>query len=281
MVTASLVRAGRRDLWQPLELIVRNRNIILALSRSELADRYYGSLAGPVWAIGYPLFLMALYAFLFGYVFPMRIGAEGGPPHAFTVYILSGLVPWLVFAELLNKSPSLLTGNANLVKQLVFPIEVLIAKEVAVTFVSHVVLTGLLFLLVVYLWGHVPLTALMVVPLMMLQVLAMAGVAYVVSAVAVFFRDVRELVQMFTTAGLFLAPILYVPEWLQQLSPKLLWILYVNPFTHLVLCYRDAIYSGGIEHPWSWLILLVGSIATFMGGHWIFSRLKPVLGDVL
>jgi lipopolysaccharide transport system permease protein len=173
-------------------------------------------------------------------------------------------------------------ANTSLVKQVAFPVEVLPIKGALAAFATQLVATAVLILYVAAVDpGGFSLMLLLLPLLFALQVTAMIGVAYLLAAVAVFFRDLRELVQLFTTAGLFLAPILYLPQWVEQAWSPLVWVLWLNPFSHLVCCYQDAIYFGRFEHPWSWLIVTLLSGAVFALGFRLFRRLKPMFGDLL
>ena len=114
--------------------------------------------------------------------------------------------------------------------------------------------------------------------LFVMQILVMAGVCYVLSAVGVFLRDIKDMVTVFNAANLFLQPILYQPE---VLPGPLRILIYANPFSHLVFCYQDALYFGTIAHPVSWLILALASIVVLVLGYWFFRRLAPYFGNVL
>lgn len=265
-----------------LELLARYHQLIVELTRREIVDRHSGQVFGPLWTIGHPLLLMALYVFIFAVVFPTRFPLDVAMPRSYVVYILAGLVPWLGFADAMNKSCGAVQSSANLVKQVAFPVEILPIKGTLAAFLTQLIATVLLL-------GYVTLAdpaglsaMILLLPLLLaLQVIAMIGVAYLLSAVAVFFRDLRELVQLFTTAGLFLAPILFLPKWIETAWPPLAWIINMNPFSHLVWCYQDVVYFGRFEHPESWLVNITLSLAAFAVGFRVFRKLRPLFGDAL
>lgn len=267
---------------QFIELLARYHQLILELTRREVVDRHAGQVLGPLWAIGHPILLMLLYVFVFAVVFPTRFPADAGMPRAYVVYILAGLIPWLAFADSMNRNTAVVLANANLVKQVAFPVEVLPIKGALAAFVTQFVATFILlgYIAITEPSGFSPL--LLLLPLLFaLQVIAMIGVAYLLSSIAVFFRDLRELVQLFTTAGLFLAPILYLPDWLARAWAPLTVLIQGNPFSHIVWCYQDAVYFGRFEHPWSWFVNVVVSFWVFSLGFRVFRRLRPSFGDLL
>jgi len=267
---------------QLIALLTRYRQLTWEMTKREISERHAGQVLGTLWAVGHPVLLMALYVFIFAFVFPTRLGLSEDLPRSYVLYILAGLIPWITFAEAMNKSTVVIIGNASLVKQVAFPLEVLPIKVVLAAFVTQLVATPLLLLYAAIVDPRgLPWSALALPALFVLQLLAMIGTAYLLASITVFVRDLRELVQVFTTAGLFLAPILFLPAWLESAWEPLLWVLYLNPFSHLVWCYQDVLYFGRVAHPVSWAVLVPLSIGAFYGGYRIFRKLKIIFGDVL
>lgn len=262
-----------------VRLLTRHRELTWEMTKRELSDRYAGQFFGPAWVVGHPLLLMALYVVLFAYVFPARVGtaADSG----LTVYILAGLMPWMTFSEAMAKSTQVVVGNANLVRQVVFPIEVLPIKTVLASTVTQLVATVLLLAYIVVADSSPTWYACLLVPLFVLQIAAMTGVCYLLSAIGAYFRDLKDVVQVFLSAGLFLAPILYVPDVLARLPEPLRVVLALNPFSHLVWCYQDALYFGGIEHPLSWVVVLILAFGIFVAGFTVFEKLRVMFGEIL
>ena len=87
---------------------------------------------------------MGVYLFIFGYVFRMKVGGTPEMPLDYTMYLLSGLIPWMAFQESMAKGATVIVGNANLVKQVVFPVEVLPVKGVIASFSTQLVATTML-----------------------------------------------------------------------------------------------------------------------------------------
>lgn len=248
------------------------------MSKREIGERYAGQVLGTLWTIGHPLILMAIYVFIFGYVFRLRVGRTRELPLDYTVYLLSGLIPWMSFQELMSKGATVITSNANLVKQVVFPIEVLPVKTVIVSFLSQIVSISILIVYVLIQHGKLPWTYALLPVLFFFQFLAMTGVAYLFSAVGAYFRDLKDFVQVFCIAGMYIMPMFYLPEWVPgALRP----ILYLNPFSYLIWCYQDVCYFGRLEHPWAWGVFLFLSVTVFYGGYRLFRRLKMMFGNVL
>ena len=111
-------------------LLTRHRQLTFAMAQREIADRYAGQFLGVLWAIIHPVIVMGVYVFIFAYVFKMKIGGTHNMPLDYTTYLLSGLIPWMCFQESMSKASVVIVNNANLVKQVVFPLEVLPVKVV-------------------------------------------------------------------------------------------------------------------------------------------------------
>src|SRR3954463_6905967 len=119
--------------------LYRNRSLTFALAKREITDKYTRQMIGSLWAIGHPLIHVCVYIFLFQVVLKLRMGGTADIPLDYVAYLLSGLIPWLAVQESLGKGSTVITSNANLVKQVVFPLEVLPVKSVLACFVTQLV----------------------------------------------------------------------------------------------------------------------------------------------
>src|SRR5262249_23229831 len=161
-----------------LHLIWARRELTWELTRREFTERYAGQIFGALWAIAHPLIVMLVYVFVFNFVYKAKMDSTG--PQGlfdFSMYILSGLVPWMAFAEVLGKSTSVITGNGNLVKQVIFPIEVLPTKTVLASFITQVILTVALMTYSAMCFQILPWSWCLAPFLLLVQLLGMLGFA--------------------------------------------------------------------------------------------------------
>lgn len=278
IVQAALDLRGHRLVFAEIaRLFAAHRYLIWEMAKRDLRDRFAGQFFGMIWAMGHPLFLMTLYVIVFAYIFPVRLGGDATRPRDFTIHLLAGLIPWMTFQEVLATGATVVRSNASLVKQIVFPVEVLPVKSVIASTASQLVATAFL---IVYasVKGSLGLTILLWPTLFGSQLLAMFGASYVLAAIGVFFKDVKDIVQIFCAANLFLQPILYVPG---QLPRVLEAVFYGNPFSYMAWCYQDVFYYGQLSHPWAWVVFVAGSVGLFYFGFWLFRKMKIGFGDVL
>ncbi len=259
-------------------LWLRHRALLLEMTRREIVDRFAGSHLGAVWSILHPLLLMAVYVVVFTHVFKAR-APEGAPDGMnYAILVMSAYLPWMVLADVCVRSCSSVSERGNLVKQVVFPVQVLPAKTVLAAMLPEFV--GLVFLLVYSLSqaGGLPLTWLLVPPLLVLQFMVLSGVALLLSSVGVYLRDLRELAAVAMMVGLYVAPVLYTEE---MAPPWLGHWLALNPASYMVWPFRDACYAGRMAHPEAWIVMVVAAIAMpFLGGR-VFARLRPHFANAL
>lgn len=260
-----------------LGLVRRHLRLLLVLSGREVTDRFAGSALGAVWALAHPLFLMGLFVCVFTFIFGMRF-ANAHTGLNYSIFLIAGYLPWMAFQDISVKSCAAVTGNANLVKQVVFPLEVLPLKGVLASLVP--VFIGLMFLMTytVLVAGSLPDTYLLLPLVIAIQVLGLFGIAFLLSALATFVRDLKEIMTLHAVAGLYLLPILYVPTsgptWVHK-------VLLLNPLSHPIWMFQDVLFFGEIAHPWSWAITTLGAIGLFVVGYGLFRKLKVYFGNVL
>ncbi len=259
-------------------LVARRRELTWALAKRELSERYTGHVLGSIWVVVHPLIMMAVYVFIFAYVLKIRLGESSALPGDYATYLLAGLIPWISFQDSMNKGCRYITANAPLVKQIVFPVELLPIKGVLTSFVNQMIATTVLLLYVYVNQGALRWSFLLLPVLFFFQLLAMVGVNFFLSSVSVYFRDMSSIVQVFGVIGLYLMPVFYLPQWVPgALQP----VLYANPFSYLIWCYQDALYYGEFVHWWAWCLLPVLSIGVLFLGHRTFRALRVMFASAL
>lgn len=261
-----------------LGVMVRYRHLAWEMARRELTDRYAGQMLGAAWALAHPALLIAVYLFLFVYVLQIKLAERVDLPFDFSIYLLSGLIPWLAFSESMNKAVVTLIGHSNLVKQVVFPLEVLPFKGVLASCFPQAIGLALLMLYSLVRFQFLPWTYALLPLLLALQFLAMVGVASLLAALGAFFRDLKDFLQVFNVVGIYLMPVVFLPE---SVPAMLRPLLYLNPFSYFAWCFQDVCYFGRLEHPAAWVVFPLFAVTTFCAGYRVFNKLKPLYGNVL
>jgi lipopolysaccharide transport system permease protein len=188
------------------------------------------------------------------------------------------MVPWLTLQEVLNKSPLAVTTNSNLVRQVIFPLEVLPVKVVLGTMPGQLVSILFMMTYAIVSYRFLPWTYVLLPVLLTVGFFLATGAALLLSAVGVFFKDTKEFIQFLTFVGVYLSPIVFLLEWV----PKgFRVIIYANPLSHMIWCFQDICYYGRFEHPISWLVFIGLSSLVFVTGARLFTRLKTHFGNYL
>jgi lipopolysaccharide transport system permease protein len=268
-----------RAIHDIISLLTSHRQLTWEMTKKELTDKYAGQIFGTFWVIAHPLFMMAVYVTLFGFLLNRRAGALGiGLPFDYISYLLVGLIPWMCAQEVMTKSVTVIVNEKDLVKQIVFPTEVLPVKCVLASLPSQFIGTVILFLYVFLKHGYLHVTYLLLPLLILTQTFAMIGVAYILSSMGVFLRDMKDFVQLFTFAGVFVTPIFFIPGGVDSNFEK---IFFLNPFSYMIWCYQDVCYFGHVAHPLAWILFPLMSFGIFYIGYGIFYKLKNLFGNVL
>lgn len=263
---------------EAVAMLWSQRSLILAMAKRDISNRYAGQLLGMFWAVGHPLFQMALMVFVFGVVFQQRIGGTLEMPRDYTVYILSGLAAWLSFSPILATSTGSITGNSNIIKQFTFDSRMLPAKDILVSAVVWGVSIGIVMVYTLALYQNLPWTYLLIPVVAAIHFMTAMGCAWALAALSVFLRDLKDIIILINTALLYLLPVVYLPSWM---PPVFRPIIYANPFSYMIWVYQDVFYFGRIDHPLAWLVASLFAMFTFTTGYRLFRRLQPMFGSAL
>ena len=243
----------------------------------EVSARYQGSAVGLLWAIAQPVTMLALYTFVFSAILKVKFGTDGSTL-SFAFYLFCGMLPWLAFSEALGRAPNVMLENANLVKKVVFPLEILPVNLTLTGLFNQLVGIGV-FAAGLLVWQqHLAWTWLLLPVLMALQLLFTQGLAWLFASLGVFMRDVGQIMGLALTAWMFMTPIMYpaslVPEAFR-------WVLWVNPMAPLIASYRAILLEGKLPDPLALGAFTGVGIVVFVLGYMWFMRTKHAFADVL
>src|SRR5688572_18164628 len=228
----------------PFRILVWQRAAIRTFVQREIRTRYATSAMGIGWTVIRPLSLLLLYTFVFSRVMKVKFD-ESASTSEFVFILFCGLVPWLAVSDGLTRATTAITDQAQLVKRIRFPSEILPVHQVLVALAIESV--GLLILLGgLVVAGRPPgWTLVLLLPVLLPQFLFTTGLAWILAAVSVFLPDVRHLVAFGLTFWMYGTPIFYP---LHLVPDRVEWLFRLNPLTYLVEAYRGAgVFHRGIE----------------------------------
>ena len=260
-----------------LRNLFRNRQLIAALTARDLKARYRGSLLGFFWSLANPLLLLAVYTLVFTKFFPQQV------VQPYPLFLFSGILPWTFFVAATLESTSAISGNAGLIKKVMFPAEAL-PLVVVFSHLVHFALAVPILLAAILAFaalGKFTLSAtILLAPLLMLvQTVFVAGIAMTVSSASVLFRDLRDIVANLLQLGFFVTPILYLIDTIQ--SRPLRGLLRVNPMTPFVVAYQDIFFFGRLPNLSDTLLMLLYAALSLFMGFVVFDRLRDTLAEAL
>lgn len=270
-------QASRRAVWRPLWELPGRLELIWSLAKRELVARYKGSLLGIVWAIVTPVVTIAIFTFIFAGIFGARFGARG-TPWDYAVYLFCGLLPWTMFQESLQQSATTMVTHSNLVKRVVFPLETLPVAQTLSSLGTQMFGTLALIIATIAIQHELHPTIAWLPVLLVPQILATLGAAWLIASLGVFLRDIAQGLGLLLMAWMFLTPIIY-PE--SIVPDRYRPFIEANPFTALVRSYRR-IFLEDSPPDWSSLgYFAIFAIILFVFGYWWFARTRKNFADVI
>ncbi len=262
-----------------LHLLRQHHYLFWQFTKRTIAQRHRGSALGMLWMVLQPLLMMSVYVVMFGVVFNARYrGASHQGPLDYALGVFLSITIFQVVTDAITGAPAAITSQPNLVKKVVFPLEILPLAGAASSLFQFfssmlLVLAGIAFfgdgLMLHSLWIVVVLLPL--VPLIL-------GLGLVLSSLGVFLRDMQHVAGPAALVVMYASGVFYSPE----MVPHSIWrFLRFNPLVHIIDQARQVLLWHQPVH-WTGLLysLMFGLLLTLLGT-WLFKKLKPAFADVL
>lgn len=271
-------RPSTLSLRGPFGAWIRHRSLTLELSRRDVLGRYRGASFGLLWSLISPFLMLVVYTLAFGYILKARWPGTSGNTADFAMLLFMGLVVHGFFSECLNRSPMLIVGNANLVKRIVFPLDVL-PWTVVVSAFFHACTNLLVFAVLNALLRGEFHVSIVLWPLVMLPLCILSlGMIWLLSALTVYLRDIAQITGVASTALLFLSsaivPVQTLPESYQA-------VFRLNPLTFIIDQAREVAFWGRAP-DWAGLgLYTLGALLFAYFGFAAFQKMRRGFADVI
>jgi lipopolysaccharide transport system permease protein len=255
-----------------LRALYRYRPLIRSLVSRELKARYRGSVLGFFWSFINPLLLLLTYGLVFTYMLPVKRPDRMEP---YLLFFACGILPWTWFQASLAEASGVLIAGGNLIKKVLFPAEVLPVVTVLTNLVQMLLALPILGVFLLY-HGRLAPTALLVVLPIAVELVLILGIAFLLSALTVHFRDIQSILGHVLHVWFFASPVLYSYA---DLSPRMRAALRLNPMTHVLVSYQEVLFEGTFHHGRGLAAAAVVALAMFALGAWLFDRLRDTLAE--
>jgi ABC-type polysaccharide/polyol phosphate export permease len=250
--------------------VVRYRDLFANLFRRDLHAKYRGSALGVLWTVANPVMLMGVYLFVFDVIWKSPF-ANGDN---YALFLLSGLAVWTFFAAALQSSTRSMLDNANLIRKTRFPRQLVPLSVVAAHLVSFGAMLALLLVVNFIALPRVRATELLALPLALVFVAFVGGIALIVASLNVLFRDIEFIVAALLVPWFFLTPLLYPLDGAQITKHHTagLIIHWVNPLSPGIEAIRAPLFHGRMPFWGDALYLVLACVAALALGAFVFRR---------
>jgi lipopolysaccharide transport system permease protein len=231
-----------------------------------------------MWSFFNPVFMLAVYTFVFSVVFKARWSVGSDSKTEFALVLFAGLLVFNLFAECINRAPTLILSNVNYVKRVVFPLEIL-PWVVLGSAAFHMLISLTVWMIFYWIFFGVPQPTALLLPFALLPILFLTlGFSWLLASLGVYLRDVSQFIGILTSVLMFLSPIFYP---ISSLPPEFQHLLMFNPLTPSIELVRDVLFWGKTP-DWTQLGIYTGMslVIAWMGFAW-FQKTRKGFADVV
>jgi len=252
-------------------LFWRYRELLINLTRREIAQRYKQSILGYAWVILNPLFQLLVMNFVFSTI--LKIPSLNVP---FIIFLSVGLLPWNLFTQTLTSSTTMLVANNTLITKIYFPREILVYATMIAKIVDF--LFSCLILVIFLIIFKIPPTIMLLwLPfIFVIQFFFTAGLALILASFNLFYRDIQYMLSFLLILWMYMTPILYPVEIIPY---RFKFVLSLNPMAVIVNAYRQVIIGGSMPNIINLSIGFLTSLIVFLVGYSLFKKLEGEFAD--
>ena len=247
-----------KELYQYRELLKTN-------VKKDIRGKYKGSFLGILWSFINPLLMVIIYVIVFPYI--MKVKTEN-----YLIFLICGVIPWNFFTTVISQGTICITNNANLIKKVYFPREILPISVVTSGLVNFTI--SCIIILIFVLFGGLGFSwHLFLLPFIaLIQYIISLAIIFTLSAINVYIKDVEYIMNFLISMLFYATPILYSVEMFVD-SPISI-IFNINPFAHLISAYRDIFYLHQLPDMGTLTLLLIIGIIMLCLSYKIFKKLE-------
>lgn len=256
---------------QFLQPFISHKYLLYQLIQREIKARYKQSIIGYFWVLLNPLAQMAVYTFVFSIIFKFPTDIP------YPLFLFAALLPWTLLQGVIISGTTSLVSNEVLLKKVAFPREIIPYSAVSAKLIDFFFASVVFIVLMLIYKVPFSSTSLIFIPLFLLQIIMMSGIALLLSAFNLFYRDIQYLTNLVLMVWMYITPVVYP---LSLVPNKYVWFYKLNPMVGIIEGYRSALFGFEFEPIiiyWSALV----SFVIFIIGFTIFKRTEKVFADIV
>lgn len=258
----------------------KHYKLIFQMAQREVLSRYRGSVMGIFWSLFNPLLMLGVYTFFFSVVFKARWHNDGASVASenFVIVMFVGLIIHGMFAECINRAPTLISNNVSYVKKVVFPLEIFPWIALA-SALFHMMISIFILIILQFITGGQFSWMALLLPLILIPFLFfIMGVTWFLAATGVYIRDIGQTTGLITSVLLFMSPVFYP---LSSLPPKVQHLVMLNPLTIIIESSRNVLlFKTTPNLPVLAVYFLLSLLIAWMG-FWWFQKTRKGFADVI
>jgi ABC-type polysaccharide/polyol phosphate export permease len=260
-----------------LRNLVERRSLLVQLVRRDFEQRFVGSVVGWIWGIIHPLVLLLSWTFVFDVCLHIKLG-PGEVTQSYPLFLFTGMLPWLLFSDTVQRSAASLLEQANLITKTVFPAEVVPVSIFLSSLVSHLMALTLVIVAIGLWLNHIS-AMLVFLPLYMgLLGLFAVGLGWITAGLQVYLRDTAQVLSVILTFWFWLTPIMITEN---QFPARLRFLIAGNPLAFIVRGYRELLLTHRLPSWDDLAVVALYAVASFVLGGLFFRHMKRGFADVL
>ncbi len=255
--------------------IYNYRELLKTNVKKEIRGRYKNSILGVLWSFLSPLLQLLVYAVIFGALL-------GGGDPTYHIYIVVALIPWTFFTTSINQTAFTIIGNANIIKKVYFPREILPISVVTSCMVNFLISTIIIIAFVIFSGIGITWHILLYPLIVLIQYILLLGIGFIISSITVYFRDLEHIIGIILMAAFYGTPVIYKLDiLLEQLPTQLDVIILMNPMIYIINAYRDIFYYHQVPDLGALGIVAIVSIILVFIGYFVFKKLQKGFAEQL
>lgn len=242
--------------------ILQYRQVLRQLIHQQITMRYRRTFFGFLWTLLNPLLNMTIIAVVFSFVMKFQV-------NEYAIFLFAAMIPWTIFSSSLSQGGSSLILNETLFKKIYLPKQLFVISVVVTTLVDSFLSTACLFIIAFIIGAKISLALLFLPAAFLLLAMFSLGLAFILSIVTVYFRDIQHLIVVFLQAMYFATPIIYP---IDAIPARFHFIFYWNPVYYFIDLFRAPIYSGVMPDVHTLAICIGLACVSLVCGVYFFMR---------